>query len=217
MEEERRHFLDVDEAARVLGVSRLTVRDAATRGVLPARRDNRGRLRVDLTEGTEALLERLRAAGPPSAAAVDGLFDEIEELTEAVAERDARLARLEALLERQDAALARAVSALEADGHGGVPAQAAERTLAALERAVGRLEASEGRERRLMDLLERAEAPMERAMAAAEEARARAEAQEGRLRETEAALERALELGERALASTEGRGRWRLFRRGGGR
>ena len=223
------HFLPLDEAARVLGVSRLTVRDAVARGVVPGRRDNQGRLRVDLGEGAEALLERLRAAGPPSAGAVDGLFDEIEELSDALAERDERLARAEALLERQDAALGRATAALEAGGagpdsdpgsgarEGGVSRELADRTLAALERAVERLEASEAREHRLAGLLERAEVPMERALAAAEEARRASEAQEGRLHETEAALERALALGERALAAREERGRWRLFRRRDGR
>ena len=208
-----------------MGVSRLTVRDAVARGVLPGRRDNRGHLRVDLSGGAADLIERLRAAGAPSAGAVDGLFDEIEELTDALAERDARLARAEGLLARQAEAMDRALEALEArDGppeSAGVPAGLAERTLAALERAVARLEASEGRERRLLALLDRAGlsgegGPLARAVEAAEAARARAAERGARLAETEAALERALALGERALAASEGRpGRWRLFRRRG--
>ena len=251
------HFLPLDEAARALGVSRLAVRDGVARGVLPGRRDNRGHLRVDLSGGAAGLIDRLRAAEPPSAGAVDGLFDEIEELTDALAERDARLARAEDLLARQDAALARAVSTLEAragaaepEGAGSeagvvvasevagggedvpsssgaavrdverIPGELAERTLGALERAVTRLEASEGRERRLLALLDRAGlsgkgGPLARAVEAAEEARARAAEREARLAETEAALERALALGERALAASEGRRPWRLFRRRG--
>ena len=42
-------FLSLAEAAARLGVSRLKLREAIAKGVVPARRDNEGRWRVDLT------------------------------------------------------------------------------------------------------------------------------------------------------------------------
>ena len=103
-------FLTVADAAERLGTSRLRVREAVARGLIEARRDNEGRLRVDLPDSL-----RLPQAGKAELApdaVLSFLFDDIEELEAALADRDTRIAMLALLIERQDAALQAADAAL---------------------------------------------------------------------------------------------------------
>ena len=83
---EGKQFLTVDKAALILGQNRLRVREAIARGQLQARRDNEGRMRVDLTD-----LSHVPKNGAEPALAPDAmlglLFDEIEELGDAITPR----------------------------------------------------------------------------------------------------------------------------------
>jgi methyl-accepting chemotaxis protein len=162
----RTSFLPLAEAAARLGVSRLKLREAAAKGVIPARRDNQGRLRVDLdaAPGDLAAAAADRPAKPGDL--MEALFDEIEELSGELEDSAAMRDRLAALVEAQDAALSRATAALEAAtsdrdrlaGLAGRALEAAEeaevraaklgemsaRSLEMLERATGALESMQG-------------------------------------------------------------------------
>lgn len=77
-------FLPLTEAADRLGISRLKLREAIAKGVLPARRDNQGDWRVDLT-GLEYFPHQNKGLYVDPQVLVTLLFDEIETLT---SERD---------------------------------------------------------------------------------------------------------------------------------
>jgi chromosome segregation ATPase len=144
-------FLTVEEAARRLGQSRLRVREAAARGLLRSRRDNEGRLRVDLPEA------RALARGGDLGAddVLSFLFDEVEDLEATLADRDATIARLTDLAGRQAEALDRADTALGA-------AEAREARLSGLlDRALGHLEAESDARDRLTDVTDAALARLE--------------------------------------------------------
>ena len=141
-------FLTVEEAAERLGTSRLRVREAVALSLLEARRDNEGRLRVDLPDG--GTLTRGDLGELDAEAILAFLFDDIEDLDADLTERDARIDALLELVSRQDAALARAdrtVEALQQD-----KARLAEM----LDRALVHLEDSASREARLESLSDRA-------------------------------------------------------------
>lgn len=181
---ERLQFLTVAEAAARLGVSRLRLRDAAARGLVPSKRDNEGRLRFDLAEVTEA---PPGADGPPLAAdaLLDILFDEVEELQAELSTRDDEVAALSALAARQDAALDQATAALEAK------AAAEARLGALLDRALSHLEADADARERLAAVTARALSHLD----GAGEGLERSLAQTARF---EALLARALDLAEAA-------------------
>lgn len=173
-------FLTVQEAARALGQSRLRVREAVARGLLKARRDNEGRLRIDLTDDPQAAVTAGQSGVPELApdAVVGFLFDEIEELETVLSDRDARIAVLSDLLERQaemldradtalnaaeenqtrlSALLDRALSHLEADGDATERlAGVSDRALTRLESVGDELETSLGQSARFEELLSRA-------------------------------------------------------------
>lgn len=126
-------FLTVEDAAQKLGQSRLRVREAVARGLLKARKDNEGRLRVDLPEGQ--LPEADGALDPDDV--LGFLFDDIEELEATRQEQEARVIALTSLVEGQGAALDRAAHALdkaEADR---------DRLSALLDRALAHLETAD--------------------------------------------------------------------------
>lgn len=178
-------FLTVAEAAARLGQSRLRVREAAARGVLVSRRDNEGRLRVDVPEGAR-LDEGWPEGGTLEPDALVGfLFDEIEELKEAESEQAALIATLSGLVERQGTALDKADAALTE----GAAKQA--RLSGMLDRALGHLETQTARAEGFADLSGRTLARLEETGAAFEQS----EAQKARL---EALLDRAMALGERS-------------------
>lgn len=161
-------FLTVAEAAKALGQSRLRVREAVARGDLTARRDNEGRLRVDLPPSGQNVISK----GALAAEDVLGLlFDEVEDLQDLLAAKDADLTALGALVERQGAALDQADSALDqADQRQQRLSDLLDRALAYLEdshhktdrlsqladRALAHLENNEGKTERLTDIADRA-------------------------------------------------------------
>lgn len=77
-------FLPLTEAADLLGISRLKLREAIAKGVVAARRDNQGEWRVDLT-GVADLTRQIKTVEIDPDVLMSLLFDEIEALT---AERD---------------------------------------------------------------------------------------------------------------------------------
>lgn len=125
-------FLPLAEAAERLGLSRLKLREAIAKGVVPARRDNQGEWRVDLTTATD-LTRQIKAVDIDPHVIMTLLFDEIEALTierdTAVAERD-RFAGI----------AGRALDAAEAQGK--ALAGTTERALTMLDRTVAALEAA---------------------------------------------------------------------------
>ena len=144
-------FLSVAEAAARLGLSRLKIREAAARGLLPAQRDNQGQLRVSLAGLTGAQLD-LSGQGIDGAALMGLLFDEVEELHEALLIGEAEIEALKALAARQAQALDQAAERIEQD------AAEKSRLVDLLARALDHLEAQPGpqREQKLARLSERA-------------------------------------------------------------
>ncbi len=108
-------FLPVAAAAERLGVSRLKVREAAARNLIPSRRDNENKLRLDLS-GTPLpdLSEIGIRSDVPPAMLMDVLFDELEELHAELAGAAVERSALRDLADRQAEALDRALSAGEA-------------------------------------------------------------------------------------------------------
>ena len=222
-------FLTVEEAAGRLGVSRLRVREAAARGLLASRRDNEGHLRIDLPDLPRLAPDKGDGLQPDAIMAF--LFDDIEELEAALADRDVAITRLTDLLDRQDSALTRAALALEAsearearmaglldralthlDGQERL-AGVADAALTKLEDTAERLDLSLAQTEKLDALLTRAMAMAEQGEAArhgAEQAlslleRALAQAEGAQLanRTSEAMLDRALRAGESLRADLD--------------
>jgi hypothetical protein len=187
-------FLPLAEAAARLGVSRLKLRQAIARGAIPARRDNEGRWRADLS-AAPADLSSARPAAPE--ALIEALFDEIEELSAERAEAEAVRDRLAGLVAAQAAALERAVAAAEAQAAEAARLGAvAGGALAAAEAAADRAEAMQSAADRAMALAERASA----ALAAAQAEAARLEAG---MQEKSAALEGQARLLDRLFSLSE--------------
>lgn len=220
--ESGRHFLPIGEAARLLGLSRMRLREAIAKGVLPARRDNEGRLRVDLTSIPPDLEGRISGTGMAPAELLDTLFDEVEELQGLLAERDEEIGKIHRLLERQDSALAQSMDLLGKHTNRSRPqgdrteelAGVSDRALAMLDDATARLEAALQDNARYRQLLERAlslsdaaTAPgrdsseltqaADRAMSLLDRALQEAERKGAATAELSAMLERALATGER--------------------
>ena len=220
--ESGRHFLPVGEAANLLGLSRMRLREAIAKGVLPAKRDNEGRHRVDLTSVPPDLDRRISGKDMAPAALLDTLFDEVEELQGLLAERDDEVARIGQLLERQDMALEQSMALLAKRGQT-EPAQdnltpdlagVSDRAMSLLDEATKKLEIALADKERYRQLLERAlalseaatrpanDAPelteaADRAMALLERALKEAEAKGAATDELSAMLDRALATGER--------------------
>ena len=174
-------FLSVAEAAERLGVSRVKVRDAAARGLIPSKRDNENRLRLDLS-GLQA--EALDGAGRrvDQTSLMNLLFDEIEELHDALEGRTAEVQALRGIADRQADALDEAALRIERD------AADKARLSDLLERALAHLETGtqSGDTVRLADV-------SERALTALEETGDRLEDSLSQTARFDALLERALE------------------------
>lgn len=114
--DKNQEFLTVGEAASLLGVSRLRLREAVAKGVVPGRKDNEGRLRIDLTgvsaDKVKNKLSKFKNDAAPEAI-LDVLFDEVEELQQDLSAGDARIDMLSTLVTRQGEALDQADQALE--------------------------------------------------------------------------------------------------------
>ena len=208
-------FLPVGEAAFILGISRVRLREAVAKGIIPAQRDNQGRVRVDISRATADLARQLAETPVDPSALIDALFDEVEELQAIVLEREASIGQMEELIERQDRALQQTVELLEqvmrnsagpvvcpagqalapSPGPAGDGSLAAisDRALAMLDDVTGKLEASLEQNRRYQQLIDRAMAFSD----------AWANATEGKSVQMADAAERAIDLLERALHEGE--------------
>ncbi|MEL6100096.1 MAG: hypothetical protein AAFR68_02155 [Pseudomonadota bacterium] len=194
-----RQFLTVEEAAHMLSVSRLRIREAVARGELTGRTDNTGRLRVDLPEGPVKLTEGM----PPPDAVVDYLFDEIDELYDALAARDQNLDAMKRVIERQDQTLDRALALLKKrDAEVGTLSSLLARTLDSAERL-----AEQGGDAAAVEPL------LARAIEAAERMEAKLAEREAQLAHREEALERVLNLAERGLSAMEPGSKTTLWQR----
>jgi excisionase family DNA binding protein len=148
-------FLRLGEAAERLGVSRLKLREAVAKGLLPHRRDNEGRLRVDLGLAPDDLVTAVAAAAADPAALMQALFDEIEELSAELDDSEAATERLARLAAAQGEALDRAMAALDAaNAERDLMSVLTERALTAAEEAGARAEKLEGVSSRAIGLLE---------------------------------------------------------------
>ncbi len=107
-------FLPLAEAARRLGLTRLKLREAIAKGVIPARRDNQGRFRVDMEALPDDLPAAMRGAEAAPEALMSALFDEIEELSADLEGSQEMVDRLAGLAGAQADALDRVTAALEA-------------------------------------------------------------------------------------------------------
>jgi len=160
-------FLTVDEAAERLGLTRLRVREAVARGLLSARRDNEGRMRIDLPDGLRLAADADADLDPQ--AILTFLFDDIEELEVTLAAERAQTARLLKLVERQDAALQQTETTL--DHQTGQLDQMS----SLLDRALGHLEAANLKAAHLSGLTDRSLSALDAAVARAEMSQAQSE------------------------------------------
>jgi len=172
------HFLPIGEAAQLLGLSRIRLREAITKGLLSARRDNEGHLRVDLSAVPSDLDNRLAGKTAQPVELLETLFDEIEELQFLLAGRDADMERLTLLVERQDAALERALALnvrrpadgsqaeIHEDGQAKALADVSDRALLMLDDVTGRLETATAQNDQFRLLVERALEVSDRATSA---------------------------------------------------
>ncbi len=159
-----RSFLPLAEAAVQLGVSRLKLREAIAKGLLPAQRDNQGRLRVDLTLPLLDLTAAMASAKAAPEALMGALFDEIEELSGDLENAQGLTDRLTALAGAQTSALERALASLEAvaverDRFSGI----AGRALEVADQSEARATALQGTTDRALALLDRTTAALESA------------------------------------------------------
>lgn len=202
MSEHQTHdsFLPLAEAAARLGISRLKLREIIAKGLLPARRDNQGWLRVDLTAAPADLAAR--AANLPAApeALMSALFDEIEELSADLDSSRAQSDRLAGVLQTQGAALDRAVAALESrtaerDGFAAVAARA----LSVAEEAEGRATALGSVTDRALSALDRTTQALEAALAETRALKGQAAAHQEQITGQAGQLDRLFALSEQAL------------------
>lgn len=144
-------FLSVAEAAAQLGLSRVKVREAAARGLIPWQRDNENRLRLDLTALDPAKLTQ-KGKRLSQTALMHALFDEIEELHEDLGGRTSEVEALRDIADRQADALEVAATRMEQDAAEKAQLQGL------LERALAHLEDTENNEgnARLADVSDRA-------------------------------------------------------------
>jgi hypothetical protein len=197
-------FLPIGEAALLLGVNRLRLREAIAKGLVKSQRDNEGRCRVDLTSAPDDLEKAMASSPTEPAALIDALFDEVEEMQLQIDERDGHLDRMQSLIERQDGVLHRSIELLEkyrseiARGAANSPealASVSDRAMSMLDEVTGKLESTLAENERYRDLVARA-------INFSEEWSKATDARAGRLAD---AAERAMGLLERALPEGESR------------
>ena len=183
-------FMSIVDGARHLGVSSLRLRTAALQGLVPARRDNKGHIRVDLSTVSALPEDSDRAKPLAPAQLMSLLFDEIEDLHGALAQKDAEIAALTTLVERQDNALERAVA---------VPTGNDVALTTLLDRAMALLETQQDSARQVettSQMLDRALTLLDRTQSAAEARGAEVEAELGTTKDQ---LEQTMALSERAI------------------
>lgn len=193
-------FLPLAEAARRLGLSRLKLREAIARGVVAARRDNEGRLRIDLTSVPADLRGAMAAAPVAPEALMGALFDEIEDLSGDLEQANDTTDRMVRLAGAQADALERAARALEsATAERDRLGEIAGRALAAAEQAETRAAALSATTARALDLLDRSGRMMEGMKAEIDSLRSESGAREAAIAAHAAQLERLFVLSEQAM------------------
>jgi hypothetical protein len=159
-EDQAHSWLPLEEAAKRLQVSRLRLREGIAAGAIRAQRDNRGFWRITLAGGAESLRDRPRDATIDPAGLVELLFDEIEEINASLAERDAQVDRLSALLARHEALLERTLRLAESRSSRAADAERLERLAtrsdALIERAIESLAKKDSDLSRMSGLMDRA-------------------------------------------------------------
>lgn len=199
-DDSRLTFLSLAEAAGVLGVSRLKLREAIAKGLLPARRDNEGRWRVDLTAAPTDLAAATASRPALPEALMGALFDEIEELSAEAEATSAAQDRLTDLAAAQAAALDRALAALEArSAERDQLADLTGRALAAADLAEARATALRAAADHALALADRATAALEAAQAEAQRLRHEAGTKDSTIQGQAGALDRLFTLSENAL------------------
>ncbi|KIN64079.1 hypothetical protein Z946_2966 [Sulfitobacter noctilucicola] len=148
------HFLSVEEAADKLGVSRIKVREAAERGLIPSKRDNENRLRLDLSDVNPKVLDK-KGKRLTQARLMHVLFDEIEELHDVASAKAAEVEALRGIADRQADALDAAARRMDQDAFD--KAQLSQM----LDRALAHLEAGGEDTARLADVSGRALSALE--------------------------------------------------------
>ena len=151
-------FLLLEEAAQLLSLDAADLRRAIACGVVPIRRDNKGRIRVHRNEVPDNLQELLRRSDVIPELQVEAHADEITSLAERLGQAEAYHQRLESLLEQQSQALDRSARLLDshsaaqhADGDSSVSGPAG-----TLEEANSRLQQQQVEIDKLSGLLQRA-------------------------------------------------------------
>ncbi len=193
-------FLPLALAAERLGLSRLKLREAIAKGLVAARRDNEGRLRVDLAAIPGDLRESIGATPAAPEALMGALFDEIEELSADLESAAAATGRLTRLVDAQAGALDRSVTELEArTAERDVLANISGRAIAAAEEAEARASALQGMTDRALVALERTTQVMEAAVAETALLKARTEVQSQQITGHAGQLDRLFSLSEQAL------------------
>ncbi len=186
-------FLLLGEAAALLGVSRLKLREAIAKGLVTARRDNEGRWRVDMALVPDGLAVAVAAVPAAPEALMGALFDEIEELSGDLEAAQGVSGRLVALAGGQAAALERVMGALEA------VASERDRFADVAGRALAVADDAEARAAALAATTERALGLLERTAVALDGARAEAAARDTLIAGHSGQLDRLFSLSEQAL------------------
>jgi methyl-accepting chemotaxis protein len=155
-------FLPLAEAALRLGLSRLKLREGIAKGVIPARRDNQGHWRVDLSALPGNLKAAINAAPALPADLMSALFDEIEELSADLDNANSLTERLATIAGTQADTLEKVTAALEARTH------ERDRMGDLAGRALAAADEAETRAARLQQTTDRAMALLDRAAGAIE-------------------------------------------------
>lgn len=161
-----RQFLHLDDAARLLGVSRLVLREGIVKGLIEARRDNQGHYRIDLADVPADLLIQLPAADSAPTAMINALRDEVGAMQQQLNQAEQQRVQLEALLLRQSQALEKSATLLDqpqtplasssASGDVNRLGSVADRSMMLLEETTDALQKSRAENARLTALVERA-------------------------------------------------------------
>ncbi|MGI9350049.1 MAG: hypothetical protein ACR2O3_00685 [Rhizobiaceae bacterium] len=155
------NFLTVEEAAEKLGISRIRARESVLHGLTPARRDNQGRLRIDLSQvsSLQAIGLELEARGSIDETEIlDLLFDELEELQETVDQKNSDIHHLSQFVERQAMAIRNTEKLLDRQEQQQLQIlELLNRCLAQLEQGASRTEKFQRIAQQAIDLLERSE------------------------------------------------------------
>lgn len=190
-------FLLVEDAAKALQLDVVDLRRGIACGLIPIRRDNKGKIRVHQKEVPADLLERLAAAAVLPYLQVEVIDDELSGLREQLVESKSYRARLESLLEQQSTALDRSAKLLDDVANDNqsraVPGAEDDSHASALAEANTKLQQKEAEISQLSGLLQRA-------FSAIEQRESQISAETGQLTGT---TDKALKMLDRAISDGE--------------